>query len=110
MTEMAMRSTALLGVLTLLAAPALAQPEPGDARAGQRLAATWCANCHQIAPGGPGPSTDAAPTFASILAMPSTTSMSLRVFLQSPHANMPDYRLTREQLDDVVAYLLTQRR
>ena len=42
--------------------------------------------------------------------MPSTTSMSLRVFLQSPHANMPDYRLTRDQLDDVVAYLLAQRR
>ncbi len=42
--------------------------------------------------------------------MPSTTSMSLRVFLQSPHGNMPDYRLTREQMDDVVAYLLSLRR
>lgn len=105
-----MRSAALLGVLAVLAAPALAQPEPGDARAGQRLAATWCANCHRIAPGGPGPSTDAAPDFAGIAAMPSTTSMSLRVFLQSPHVSMPDYRLTREQLDDVVAYLLSLRR
>jgi mono/diheme cytochrome c family protein len=105
-----MRSAALLGILAVLATPALAQPEPGDVRAGQRLAVTWCANCHQIAPGGPGPSTDAAAAFSSIAAMPSTTSMSLRVFLQSPHANMPDYRLTREQLDDLVAYLLAQRR
>jgi mono/diheme cytochrome c family protein len=108
--EMPMRPTALIAVLTLAAAPALAQPEPGDARAGLRLAATWCANCHQVAPGGPGPSTDAAAAFAAIAAMPSTTSMSLRVFLQSPHANMPDYRLTREQMDDVVAYLLSLRR
>jgi mono/diheme cytochrome c family protein len=108
--EMPMRPTALIAVLTLAAAPALAQPEPGDARAGQRLAATWCANCHQVAPGGPGPSTDAASPFAAIAAMPSTTSMSLRVFLQTPHANMPDYRLTREQMDDVVAYLLSLRR
>jgi mono/diheme cytochrome c family protein len=108
--EMAMRSAALLGVMAVVAAPALAQPEPGDARAGQRLAAAWCANCHQVAPGGPGPSTDAAPAFAGIAAMPSTTSMSLRVFLQSPHASMPDYRLTREQLDDLVAYLLSLRR
>jgi mono/diheme cytochrome c family protein len=107
---MAMRSAILMGVLAVLAAPALAQLEPGDARAGQRLATTWCANCHQVTPGGPGPSTDAAASFASIAAMPSTTSMSLRVFLQTPHANMPDYRLTRDQLDDLVAYLLSLRR
>ncbi|WP_198373396.1 c-type cytochrome [Roseomonas rosulenta] len=105
-----MRFAALPGLLAVLATPALAQPEPGDARSGQRLAATWCANCHQVAPGGPGPSTDAAASFAAIAAMPATTSMSLRVFLQSPHANMPDYRLTREQLDDLVAYLLSLRR
>jgi mono/diheme cytochrome c family protein len=105
-----MRGAALIATLALAAAPALAQPEPGDARAGQRLAVTWCANCHQVAPGGPGPANDAAASFAAIVAMPSTTSMSLRVFLQSPHGNMPDYRLTREQMDDVVAYLLSLRR
>jgi mono/diheme cytochrome c family protein len=107
---MPMRGAALIATLALAAVPALAQPEPGDARAGQRLAVTWCANCHQVAPGGPGPANDAAASFASIAAMPSTTSMSLRVFLQSPHGNMPDYRLTREQMDDVVAYLLSLRR
>lgn len=100
----------VLALFCVLAAPALAQPEPGDARAGRRLAATWCADCHRIARGGPGPATDAAPPFAAIAAMPSTTSMSLRVFLQSPHASMPDYHLTRDQLDDLVAYLLSLRR
>lgn len=109
-TEIRMRLAAALLAITCTALPALAQPEPGDARAGQRLAAAWCANCHQVAPGGPGPATDAAPAFQAIARMPSTTSMSLRVFLQTPHANMPDYRLTREQLDDIVAYLLTLRR
>lgn len=106
-----MRGTTALVLLGMAAAtPALAQAEPGDAQAGQRLASTWCANCHRIAPGGPGPSTDAAPAFRSIARMPSTTSMSLRAFLQSPHANMPDYRLSREQLDDLVAYILTLKR
>ncbi len=105
-----MRFGAALLAITCAALPAAAQPEPGDARAGQRLATTWCANCHRIAPGGPGPSTDAAPAFPAIAQMASTTSMSLRVFLQSPHGNMPDYRLTREQLDDLVAYILTLRR
>jgi len=108
--EVAMRFLPLFIVLVASAAPAMAQPESGDVRAGRGLAANWCANCHRIAPDGPGPATDAAAPFASIAAMPSTTSMSLRVFLQSPHANMPDYRLTREQLDDVVAYLLSLRR
>jgi mono/diheme cytochrome c family protein len=105
-----MRRTALLGVLIGMAAPALAQPEPGDPRAGQRLAVAWCANCHQVAPGGPGPANDAAPSFAAVMQMASTTSMSLRVFLQSPHGAMPDYRLSREQMDDLVAYMLTLRR
>lgn len=105
-----MRVAALLGVMICTAAPALAQPEPGDPRAGQRLAVTWCANCHQVGPGGPGPANDAAPTFGAIAGMVSTTSMSLRVFLQTPHGNMPDYRLSREQLDDIVAYMLTLKR
>lgn len=98
--------------LMLAASPslAMAQQEPGDPGAGKQLAATWCANCHRIAPGGPGPATDIAPSFAAIAALPSTTSMSLRAYLRTPHANMPDYRLSREELDDIVAYLLTVRR
>ena len=94
--------------LMLAASPslAMAQLEPGDPGAGKQLAATWCANCHRIAPGGPGPASDIAPSFAAIAALPSTTSMSLRAYLRTPHANMPDYRLSREELDDIVAYLL----
>lgn len=51
-----------------------------------------------------------APSFAAIAALPSTTSMSLRAYLRTPHANMPDYRLSREELDEIVAYLLTVKR
>ena len=39
--------------------------------------------------------------------MPSTTEMALRVFLQTPHARMPDYRLSTAELDGVVAYILS---
>jgi len=102
-----MRPWLLALSLAVLPGLALAQMELGDPVAGQRLASTWCANCHSIAPGGPGPATDIAPSFAAIAALPSTTSMSLRAYLRTPHANMPDYRLSREELDDIVAYLLT---
>lgn len=106
-----MRALAALVVIGMVAAlPVRAQTEPGDTREGQRIAATWCANCHRVAPGGPGPATDAAPPFQAVARMPSTTSMSLRAFLQTPHVNMPDFRLARTELDDVVAYILSLKR
>jgi mono/diheme cytochrome c family protein len=41
--------------------------------------------------------------------MKSTTALSLQAFLQTSHHNMPDWRLTRQQVDDVVAYIVTLR-
>ncbi len=35
--------------------------------------------------------------------------MSLRVFLQSPHARMPDLHLSRDEIADVSAYILSLR-
>jgi len=102
-------ATALI-VLAGSALPALAQTEPGDPAAGRRLAETWCANCHRIASQGPGPVGDAAPAFAAVAAMPSTTRMALAAFLQTPHPSMPNYQLSREEMDDVIAYLLSLRR
>jgi mono/diheme cytochrome c family protein len=52
---------------------------------------------------------DAVPSFAAVAAMKSTTQLSLQAFLQTNHHNMPDWRLTRQQVDDVVAYILTLR-
>jgi mono/diheme cytochrome c family protein len=63
-----MRPWLLALSLAVLPGLALAQIEPGDPGAGKQLAATWCANCHRIAPSGPGPATDIAPSFAAIAA------------------------------------------
>jgi len=95
-------------MLVAIATPALAQ-DVGDARAGRQLAETWCANCHRIAPTGPGPATDAAPAFAAIAAMPSTTPLALRAFLQTPHRNMPNFQLSGEQTDNLIAYIMSLR-
>ena len=46
------------------------------------------------------------PPFTEVARMPSTTEMSLRAFLQTPHSRMPDYRLTQAELDGVVAWIL----
>ena len=70
----------------------------------------WCANCHAVAPWAALPTGDAAPGFPAVAAMPSTTEMSLRSFLATPHVNMPNYQLSRTETDAVVAYILSLRR
>ena len=97
-------------LLTLLAFPGLAaaqgQPMAGE---GQRIARQWCANCHMVSRDMPPPANDVAPSFPALAAMSTTTETGLRVFLQTPHANMPNYQLSRGETDAVVAYLLSLR-
>ncbi len=73
---------------------------------GKAMAEKWCSHCHMISPGEKRAG-DAAPSFTSIARMPSTTEMSLRAFLQTPHVRMPDYHLSRDESADLVAYILS---
>ncbi len=103
-----MRSVLMMVALLLQADGAAAQGAIRQERLdlGRRVAETWCSNCHLVGPGARGPAGDAAPPFQAIARMPSTTEMSLRVFLQTPHAQMPDYRLSAAELDGVTAWIL----
>lgn len=83
--------------------------EPGGRAAGAAVASQWCANCHVVDRSAARGASDAAPPFADIARMPSTTEMSLRAFLRTSHINMPDYQLSRRELQDVVAYILSLR-
>jgi mono/diheme cytochrome c family protein len=49
------------------------------------------------------------PGFGAVADMPSQTVLSLRIFLQTPHGNMPRYQLTTNETDDVIAYILSLR-
>jgi len=103
-------SVLMLGLAPIPAAMAQTSPAlPGDAVQGEALALTWCANCHDVGRTARPATSDAVPGFASIARLPSTTAMSLRVFLLTPHGDMPDYHLGRRELDDVIAYLLSLR-
>jgi mono/diheme cytochrome c family protein len=42
--------------------------------------------------------------------MKSTTEISLAAFLSSSHQNMPDFSLTRVEIQNVSAYILTLRK
>ena len=96
---------ALAAVLTGLH-PTAAQ-NAGDAEAGRELAIAWCAECHRVGSKSYGVFT--ADLF-EVANLPSTTALSLRVFLQTSHKEMPNFSLTATQTDNIIAYILSLRR
>ena len=66
-------------------------------------------NCHLVYPRSQRQANDAVPSFVAIAKMPSTTSLSLDAFLLTPHPPMPDFRLSRAQIDGLTAYILSLR-
>ena len=86
--------------------PAFAQ----NAAAGEELAKSWCAGCHDIDSKETLPRNDVIPSFDAVARRPGTTQAGLRAFLSAPHANMPDYGLTPRQIRDLAAYILSLRK
>lgn len=92
----------LIGTMCVAGGHAAAQ----DAAAGAGLAREVCAKCHVVAADqmiDPG----IGPSLLEVAEHPATTELSLRAFLRTPHATMPNLMLTPEETDDVIAYLLT---
>ena len=84
--------------------------ESVDRVAGHELALRWCSSCHLVDPTQQYQGSDAVPTFVAVAAMKSTTSASLRVFLSTPHSRMPDFALSRDNIADLSAYILSLRK
>jgi mono/diheme cytochrome c family protein len=97
--------------LLLLAAsgPSVLAQDVGDPTAGRRLAETWCTNCHVVTADQPRATSTGAPSFRAIAAQKAITPMALSAFLQTPHHRMPDLHLSRQEIDDVSAYILSLR-
>jgi mono/diheme cytochrome c family protein len=82
---------------------------PDSASPGHRLADAWCKQCHAIDAGTAGAS-NPAPDFAAIASQPSTTALSLKVFLKTSHRSMPNLVIAPDQADDLVDYILSLKR
>lgn len=81
-----------------------------DPALGRGLAQRWCAECHVITPAPPArPPLHGAPSFTAVANDPTTSELGLRVFLQTPHARMPNIRLDRDQIGQLSAYILSLR-
>src|SRR5690348_5733667 len=95
-----------IGIVAAFLAAAGPVQAAGDAMQGKATAERWCATCHVVAPGGRG--ADVAPNFATIAKQ--RNDEYLRGFLSRPHPPMPRFELSRQDIDDLVAYIGTQRR
>jgi cytochrome c len=78
--------------------------------AGHRLAEAWCKECHAIEAIPTRPATSTAPDFADIAGHPSTTALSLKVFLRTSHPSMPNIVIAPDQADELVDYILSLKR
>ena len=79
------------------------------ASAGRRLAEAWCKGCHAIDASAAG-AENRPPDFTAIANRRSTTELSLKVFFQTSHRNMPNLIIAPDQADDLVNYILSLRR
>jgi mono/diheme cytochrome c family protein len=86
--------------------PVLAQPIEGNSLSGQQIATKQCSSCHHVLPMTLPDKAD-PPSFQSIADLPSTTGISLNVFLHSNHRNMPDFIISRAESNDLIAYILS---
>lgn len=103
------RNLVLGACMTMVAVAPASSQTFGDASAGRAIAATFCAQCHRIS--ALDRDTDRMPPdFAAVANMPSFTELSMRVFLQTPHGQMPRYQFSQNELDDIIAYLASLKR
>jgi mono/diheme cytochrome c family protein len=91
-----------------MAEAALAQPLPGDAASGKRLAETWCSSCHLVSSDQTSATTE-APPFAEVARRSEDEFGWLRAFLSDPHPNMPQLSLSREEIQNLIAYIASLR-
>jgi cytochrome c len=75
----------------------------GNIQAGQDLAQRWCSSCHIVDQSGHG--ADTAPPFPIIAKQNPKDHDWLRAWITAPHPPMPNLNLSRQQIDDVVAYI-----
>lgn len=77
----------------------------GDPQVGQALASQWCTGCH--AGDKAANVSDAAPSLQHIARIRAGETDWLNTWLTSPHPPMPNFNLSRTEIDDIIAYLDT---
>jgi mono/diheme cytochrome c family protein len=100
--------------LVVLSAAVVAGPlraqEDASPRRGLGLAQQVCSECHAVRPQQLQSPNARAPTFLALATTPGMTSTALTVALTTPHAGMPMFRLSADQRQSIVDYVLSLKR
>ena len=75
---------------------------------GKVIAEQWCASCHKVSAEQTQTMAD-IPTFSNISQGWGDNDQPLQIFLADPHPIMPNFNLTRNEIDDLIAYIRTLR-
>jgi len=101
-----MRISHLLIAATFLAyAPIAYAAGVPNADAGRQLVQRSCSSCHAL--NAASTATDGAPPLSVIAKDNKERPAWIRGWLMEPHPPMPSISLSRQQIDDVIAYLRT---
>lgn len=92
-----------LGLALVVVAASVAQAAAADVDAGKRLTQQWCTGCHVV--GGSNRGTDAAPSLPALAEQKGKDPQWVKTWLADPHPPMPNLNLSRQQIDDISAYL-----
>lgn len=93
----------LIGFVVWPLAATSAWAQQGDSEIGRQLTQNWCTTCHVVDKEGHG--TDVGPALPALLGDGRRTSDEIRGWLVDPHPPMPNFDLTRQEIEDIVAYL-----
>ena len=102
------RSIWLVALSILITAPQIAgAKEFGDPVNGRIYAKNTCAVCHAVLPDESVFPVSEATSFVMVANTPGMTRTALTVFLQTPHPTMPNLVIEPQDMDDVIAYILS---
>ncbi len=94
-------AAAVVSALTLTA-----NAYAADVDHGETLAKRWCASCHIVA-SDQTRGQDNTPPFATIAKIPGFGADKIALFMLDPHPKMPDMQLSRDERDDLAAYIVS---
>jgi mono/diheme cytochrome c family protein len=100
-------ATVLAGAALVALTSPIASQELGDAKRGEAIAKSVCAECHAVEKGEGGSRNGNAPRFQTLAAARGMTPMALTVALRTSHREMPNFVLSNREVDDIIAYFAT---
>jgi cytochrome c len=108
--RLALLAGVLIAGASLFAGAVQAQIHP-DAKTGHKIASKLCTGCHIVGDKAANASMPAdVPTFEEIANQPGQATEKIAGRIVIPHPPMPTINLTREEIGDVAAYIMSLRK